>query len=1393
MTRYARILVKKFWGFCALVLIVTAVLVQLGRELSPLVGEYREAYSRYLSNMLGVEVTIDQLSARWSGLRPQLQLRGLHMENAQGEPILSVADATAQLGLLRSLAEWRLSWGQLFLANIEMGFVQNEDGKWNLAGLPESTASVDPEPGVTIDDPLDVFLFGRYIELQDAKLKFQFRTGHKTSIQVPSILLENSPDFHRLTASLVIDKAQGERHDGLQLVLEGEGDPRNADSFHSRGYVQLRGFPLEKLMAALPGERWKNLPDGEWREGHTLDLQLWLSSLDNLGFRFQGSVKIDGVPLELPSEMVLPQHLAADVSGHWLPERGWQVALQNTIISWDDNESPAFNLAVSGDADTGPVVSCSKLEIEPWVQLANKYGFVKGKLKTVLDTLKPRGTLHNIQVQMNSLAEKLNFSFRANLEKLAVNAWKGAPALEGVDGYIELTRDGGFIDIDSTDGFMMHYKTVYKQPMRYASMSGQVAWQLRPDDNAIYINSGPLSLRNENEIVDGYFHIYLPWRKGSAPSNMVLQIGLQNTLASNHSKYVPFTVPDSVRSWLNKSLDKGDVSDGGFIYNGSLAKGHVAGRALQLYLDIHNASLDYHDDWPGLTDINGLLLMDNRELSVNVESAHLYDSRVGPALITLAPNPEGEKLLLDIKGSVAGSAEDGLRVLRESRLRNYIHDSFDSWSIAGQLQTNLNLSIPLDADEPGMRQQVDVNLVNASLQMEKPQLQFEKLHGRISYISGSGLNAINLAGRLWQQSVNIGISSPANDRGGRDTLINMQGSVDTGELAQWSGRPELLFANGNLRYQAQLMLPAAGEAGDGDNEGHSEKTMDNAYAALLNVSSDLEGVAIALPAPYGKTAEQSRLLQVQVPIAKDHTLYDIRYTDLVHALFLIREGQMQNASVGLGQNAILPQQRAFQISGKPQRLVVSEWKSVLERYEQYQQAIDRSLQLRNDALEPLVLEPVFDLDIKSLQISALELASTHVRGKHIKDIWQLQMQSKTLTGNLTWFDDKARAAVLDLEYLRLPKRESESELESVEVDPPPYDDVTPGRVVQTEQSVDPFADWDPADSIAVDFTTKEFSVGGQSYGSWAFKLRPTRQGLVAKDLTASIKGVELHGIEADKGAELRWERRDGDIVSKIRGRIVAKDFAGVMKAWGQPKLLESKTAVFDVELSWPGSPAALGVKKLSGSLYMNVKKGRFFSDSGTANNPLLRLIGLFNFDTWARRLELDFSDLLKGGMAYDKISGQMKFNEGFIYLTRPVKVKTPSSSLQMAGSIDMNKELLDATLVATLPVGGNLTLITAIAAGLPAAAGVYVVSKIFKKQVDKVASASYRMTGPWSDPVVAFERLFDDKAAKRAGEDTRKEAEANGKQPEPKSNRSTDPPTANLPFQIEQNSDKKSM
>ncbi len=65
-------------------------------------------------------------------------------------------------------------------------------------------------------------------------------------------------------------------------------------------------------------------------------------------------------------------------------------------------------------------------------------------------------------------------------------------------------------------------------------------------------------------------------------------------------------------------------------------------------------------------------------------------------------------------------------------------------------------------------------------------------------------------------------------------------------------------------------------------------------------------------------------------------------------------------------------------------------------------------------------------------------------------------------------------------------------------------------------------------------------------------------------------------------------------------------------------------------------------------------------------------------------------------------------------------------------------------------MANNLPWVAALAGGLPVAAGVFVVSKVFEKQVNRLSSGVYAIGGTWEEPTVQFDRIFDD-AARSAG------------------------------------------
>jgi len=137
--------------------------------------------------------------------------------------------------------------------------------------------------------------------------------------------------------------------------------------------------------------------------------------------------------------------------------------------------------------------------------------------------------------------------------------------------------------------------------------------------------------------------------------------------------------------------------------------------------------------------------------------------------------------------------------------------------------------------------------------------------------------------------------------------------------------------------------------------------------------------------------------------------------------------------------------------------------------------------------------------------------------------------------------------------------------------------------------------------------------------------------------------------------------------------------------------------------------------------------------------------------------------------------GTIRFNNGVASLIDPLRMKMPSGRMNMGGNFDLVNEQVDAELVATLPVATNLPWVVALLGGVPAAAGVYLTSKLVEKQVDRLSSISYTLSGPFDDVEVAVDKIFaaelkatDQPQHSKAGDKTEQKAEP--VQPEADSN-----------------------
>jgi uncharacterized protein YhdP len=281
----------------------------------------------------------------------------------------------------------------------------------------------------------------------------------------------------------------------------------------------------------------------------------------------------------------------------------------------------------------------------------------------------------------------------------------------------------------------------------------------------------------------------------------------------------------------------------------------------------------------------------------------------------------------------------------------------------------------------------------------------------------------------------------------------------------------------------------------------------------------------------------------------------------------------------------------------------------------------------------------------------------------------------------------------------------------------------------------------PANLPHLQLSVRNFSVGDKQFGKVKLLMEPQSTGIKITDIDANFLGLRVGGQENDTSIE--WTENNGQHHTKFQGSLGVNDIGETLKSWGFPAIMDSKKAQFLSQLSWYGRPWEASPVSMKGSVSMHLEDGHFYQEPSGATNALIRLVSLFNFDNWIRRLQLDFSDLYEKGMSYNKMDGGLLLDEGEVTFDPVMVVNLPSGDIELEGKANLISEKIDARLLTKLPVSNNLPWMAAAVGGLPVAAGVFVTSKLFEKQVESLSSISYSIKGSLSDPKIKMEKIFN--------------------------------------------------
>lgn len=1332
-------LTRHFWGVVFTIIIALAIVVQLGRQAFPLINDYRDIIAQKLGDRLGVVISVESIDASWSGLKPKITLNGLLVRSLEDEEIFTVSEATAELSLIDSFMQRNLSWRRIIFNNFDTRLIQTDLSRWHVNGYRGSKKN---DQAITIDDPFDVFVFGRRVEINEANITLQFYSGLESVLSVPKINLENDRFFHRMTVDVTLD----ENEKAFEFVLEGYGDPRRQEEFSARGYLHLKNFSTERVVAAVAGNLWEGKDDARWRDEQKIDVELWFQGSSLHGINFVGGLSSDGLPIKLPQDFVLPSGLRSNVAGYIHPELGWKADFSHIDLTWLEASAPISELSLFGSLRDMTLTTPS-IDIAAWRTLLVDAGLNKlPKVNQAITKLSPEGYLDNISVQLAS-KEDGYFLVKANLKDGGVHAYLGAPGIKNINGYVEASLWHGAIDLETIDGFSLSLPKLYETPLMFMEASGVVDWRLDLEKRHAYINSGLLAVKNDDESAHGYLSLDLPFGKKWGEVWMNLMIGIDESQATYHKKYIPSVVDSGLREWLDGAIKSGQVQNGQFLYSGSLDGAPREQPTILVHGLFDDTSLKFDPDWPSVTQASGFFSVANTDFSGQVFSAEFNKAVVKNANIVLEHSINNNPPAIRIAGDAQTRAEDIKALLFSSPIKDQLPSTIASWVLRGDVAAHVDIQVPLESAADGsldIAYDFDMELQSVDVNMTSLRLPIKAVQGKINYSSKNLLTANALKSELWGEPFAVNISSDHFDENNdRYMHVNTQGNIAVADLEEWTERPELHFLDGKLMLDGQTIVPLTASA---------------RHPLRVNFTSDLVGTVINLPMPFMKNEDMPQALSGSVAVDDDSETYRITLEDKLHVVASM--GTNRQAAVSVLFNDRTSQKVALtpavehvgagvvSLKGHLKDAEFSQWQDVIAQYQQAVQVSETALSREDSVpnLESTVNDEyliVLDVGVDLLNVGDLGIPNFNVTGRSTDDAWLFDIKSPMAAGTVILSDDDTPPSV-NLSYLK------------IEADAEPQSHLDSHTGVYGDENAEDssvFSDIEFADIPELSIAIDDVNINNTEYGRWAFDLKPSDTRIDVNNIVGLIHGLQV-GLKKEP-ANMVWTRRHTKDRTTFSGKLRSKDISDVLLGFelsaDQEKILTSTSANFETKVRWQGAPDEFALTLLRGKLDFTLKDGSFIKGASAGENPLLRLIALLNFDTLARRLKLDFSDLAAKGYAYDSVKGDMLFDKGMLLLKEPVVVESSSSKMQLAGTIDLINEQIDSEMVATLPVAGNLAVATAFVAGLPAAVGVYVVGKLFKDQVDKASSVNYSIKGNWTDPKIKINRIFDDTAAKEKG------------------------------------------
>ncbi len=1341
-----------WWGFWLGLLILLLLWLGLYFYLAPNIGQYQRQMEQAASRTLGLPVRIDSVQAS-DALLPQLSIRGLRVYDQQGRVALALPLVQARI-TPRSLL--RLGADRLVVVAPDLVLRRDAAGRIFVGGLDWGQG----EKG-DADAAADWFFSLSSFAVQGGSVLWidEKRGAPPLALREVDIAIRNRFGQHDFFVAATPPADWGQRLT-LQANLQGAWPARHAGAWRSWQGPIYADFPLvqaEHLAAYLDGQLQVQSGAGAVRSWADFDRGRIASlTLDVALARVALRLQPDLPPLDLQ-----------DLQGRVLllqQDQSLSLALKNAVFTTADGQTWPMGLAQldvqgspaqlqAGQAQAGQL-RAEKLSLPVLASLAQSLPMAE-HLREQLQRLSPQGeiaalglswqgdwqapTQYRAQGQLRGLAlaaqpaqsaedaiEKeaaqsgLTQENAKNTLKNAVSAAVplpnpaspeiGQPGLAGADVDFDVQQTGGQAQLHIRQGWL-DFPGVFAQPrIPLDDLQADVRWQKNGQALSVQVNKAEFANEDLQGSARASWHTAAGEGDARFPGVLDLSGQFDRAQASRVWRYLPLEIPQEARDYVQQAVQGGVGSKGHFEVKGDLRDipSKTPGKSIfRIAAQIDKGYYQYvpkaflpagGQPWPALSDIHGQLLFDGYGMTIANASGQLGKMPVAQLEASL---PDWDDLRVALQGRLQGDLGHALDALRDTEVDNLLAGSLHDAQGRGQTQIDLKLDLPIDHLE---QSQVTGKLLflDSSLRLSPLAPSLEKLQGQLRF-DHQGFVLDKLQGQVLGGALQV--------QGGMGALA---GRKDAGVHLQAQGQvqAQAMRSQTELPWLAQLGQHLQGAA-------PYSLQLDFVGDSLgFTAASSLQGLAINLPAPLGKSAgavQNLRISQRSLPVKAGRSVQSLQANwgqELAAQYEVQRDGKQPDSppvvrgllSLGsLPANARLPDS-GVQFLLQADALDADAWRDRLGA------ALDTSSQMASEHswLQAYVPQRVA-LRVGRLQLGERTLHGVHAQVERAADSsWRVSGQAQEAAGQLQYAPSKAgQAAKLTARLSRL--------------------DLGAGRPAADAAAPNVAGEVLPDLDVQVD----DFHIGGKALGRLEVQAQNDTQAGEAKrewrlnKLSISSPEAQLTGT----GAWLAAGDATGRTVLHFNWAL--QDAGKLLERLGQTGVLAKGKGSIAGQVSWQGGVTAPDYASMNGKLQLQVSDGRFLkADPGAA-----KLLGVLNLQALPRRLGLDFRDVFAQGFAFDFVRGDVQIQKG-LASTNNLQIKGVSAAVLMEGVADIKDETQDLRVLIVPEINAGTAALVATAINPAIGLGAFVAQWLLSKPVNKAATQELRITGSWAEPKV---------------------------------------------------------